>query len=121
MQLTFLNKKNWKKVAIIVFTIALFLLVSILAVYQAQIFQGKIWSFLGTSDDRFHNMRIEGLYHSLLRHQYFPFINMSFMDGFGYIVNIFYSDFLLYPAAFLRLMGYSSAQAIVGLNILLTF
>ncbi|CAJ1202095.1 hypothetical protein CPEBRM1_ABPJDJAI_02343 [Companilactobacillus paralimentarius] len=121
MQLTFLNKKNWKKVAIIVFTIALFLLASILAVYQAQIFQGKIWSFLGTSDDRFHNMRIEGLYHSLLRHQYFPFINMSFMDGFGYIVNIFYSDFLLYPAAFLRLMGYSSAQAIVGLNILLTF
>ncbi|HIY92262.1 hypothetical protein [Companilactobacillus sp. HBUAS56275] len=121
MQLTFLNKKNWKKIAIVVATIVLFLLVSILAVYQAQIFQDKIWSFLGTSDDRFHNMRIEGLYHSLLRHQYFPFINMSFMNGFGYIVNIFYSDFLLYPAAFLRLMGYSSAQAIISLNILLTF
>jgi len=66
-------------------------------------------------------MRIEGLYHSLLRHQYFPFINMSFMDGFGYIVNIFYSDFLLYPAAFLRLMGYSSAQSVVGLNVLFNF
>lgn len=121
MQLTFLNKKNFKKTVIIVSTILLFLLVSVLAVYQAQIFQGRVWSFLGTSDDRFHNMRIEGLYHSLLRHQYFPFINMSFMNGFGYIVNIFYSDFLLYPAAFLRLMGYSSAQAFVGLNVLLTF
>ncbi|AUI71922.1 hypothetical protein [Companilactobacillus alimentarius] len=121
MQLTALNKEKLKKVMIVLATIALFLIVSILVIYQTQIFQGRIWSYLGTSDDRFHNMRIEGLYHSLLRHQYFPFINMSFMDGFGYIVNVFYSDFLLYPAAFMRLMGYSSAQAIAGLNILLTF
>jgi len=121
MQLSFLKKKGFKQVAVIILTVLLFLAASILAIYQAQIFQGKIWSYLGTSDDRFHIMRIEGLYHSLARHQLFPFINMSFKDGFGYIVDIFYSDFLLYPAAFLRLMGYSSAQAVIGLNIFLNF
>lgn len=121
MQLTFLNKKNSKKIAVVGFTIALFLLVSFLSLYQAQFQHGNIWSYLGTSDDRFHVMRIEGLYHSLQRHQFFPLINMSFMGGFGYLVNIFYTDFLLYPASFLRLMGYSPAQAVVGLNFLLTF
>ncbi|TGD23682.1 hypothetical protein EGT49_05325 [Companilactobacillus suantsaicola] len=121
MQLTFLKKKNVKRILVTILTILLFLAVSVLVLYQAQIFQGKIWSFLGTSDDRFHNMRVEGLYRSVLRHQYFPFVNMSFMDGFGYIVDIFYSDFILYPAVFLRLLGYSSAQAMVGLNIFLTF
>jgi len=121
MQLTFLKNQKTKRMAIIIFTIALFCLVSFLAIYQTGIYHGKIWSYLGTSDNRFHMMRIEGLYHSLQRHQFFPFINMSFMDGFGYIVNIFYSDFLLYPAAFLRLLGYSSAQTIVIYFWLLNF
>lgn len=121
MQLTFLNKKNYKRIGVIILTIILFMLASYFALYQAQIEHGNIWSYLGTSDDRFHMMRIEGLYHSLQQHKFFPFINMSFMDGFGYIVNIFYSDFLLYPAALLRLIGYSSAQALVGLNLLLNF
>lgn len=112
MQFTLLQKKNFKRVLVIVLTIALFLLVSFLVIYQTEFYQGKIWSYLGSSDDRFHMMRIEGLYHSLQRHQFFPFVNMSFMDGFGYIVSIFYSDFVLYPAAFLRLIGFSSAQTL---------
>ena len=121
MQLSFLKKKSTKKITIIVFTILLFLLVSFLALYQTQFYHGKIWTYLGTSDDRFHMMRIEGLYHSLQRHQFFPFVNMSFMDGFGYIVNIFYSDLLLYPAAFLRLMGFSSAQTLMGYYLFVNF
>lgn len=121
MQLAFLRKKESKKIAIIVFTIVLFLVVSFLTIYQTQIYQGKIWSYLGTSDDRFHMMRIEGLYHSLQRHQFFPILNMSFMNGFGYIVNIFYSDFMLYPAAFLRLMGLTSAQTLIGYYLFMNF
>lgn len=121
MPIAFLKKKNSKKFMIIVLTIILFLVVSFLAIYQTQVYQGKIWSYLGTSDDRFHMMRIEGLYHSLQRHQFFPIINMSFMNGFGYIVNIFYSDFLLYPAAFLRLIGFTSAQTLMGYYLLINF
>ena len=113
MQLTFLKNQKTKKIVTVIFTIALFALVSFLAIYQTEVSHGKIWAFLGSSDNRFHMMRIEGLYHSIQRHQFFPFINMSFMNGFGYIVNIFYSDFLLYPAAFLRLLGLSSAQTVV--------
>ncbi|WP_057880391.1 hypothetical protein [Companilactobacillus kimchiensis] len=121
MQLTFLKNKNFKKIAVIVFTIVLFLVVSLLVMYQSQIYQGKMWAFLGNSDDRFHMMRIEGLYHSLQRHQFFPLVNMSFMDGFGYIVNIFYSDFLLYPAAFLRLLGFSTAHTMIIFTLLMNF
>lgn len=121
MQFSFLKKKSTKKMALIIFTILLFLLVSFLALYQTQFYHGKIWSYLGTSDDRFHMMRIEGLYHSLQRHQFFPFVNMSFMGGFGYIVNIFYTDFLLYPAAFLRLLGLTSAQTLMGYYLLVNF
>jgi hypothetical protein len=121
MQLTLFKNQRSKKIAVIIFTIALFALVSFLAIYQTGIRQEKIWAYLGTSDNRFHMMRIEGLYRSIQRHQFFPFVNMSFMNGFGYIVNIFYSDFLLYPAAFLRLAGFTSAQAIVGYFWLLNF
>lgn len=121
MQLTFLKKKSVKRIAVIIFTIVLFLLVSFLVLYQTEFYQGKIWTFLGESDDRFHMMRIEGLYHSLQRHQFFPLINMSMMDGFGYIVNIFYSDFLIYPAAFLRLAGFTSAQTLITYYVAMNF
>lgn len=39
MQLTALNKEKLKKVMIVLATIALFLIVSILVIYQTQIFQ----------------------------------------------------------------------------------
>lgn len=119
MQLTFFKNKSFRRIAVIIFTIVLFLLVSYLMMYQTSFYHDKIWSYLGTSDDRFHIMRIEGLYHSLQRHQFFPIVNMSFMNGFGYIVNVFYSDFLLYPAAFMRLAGLSSAQTLIWYLILM--
>lgn len=121
MQFTFFKDKKTKRIVLTIFTIILFLLVSYLTIYQTEFANGKIWSYLGTSDDRFHMMRIEGLYHSLQRHQFFPILNMSFMNGFGYLVNVFYSDFILYPAAFLRLLGFSSAQTLAGYYWLLNF
>ncbi|MQS97344.1 hypothetical protein [Companilactobacillus halodurans] len=121
MELSIFKNRKSKKLAIIIFTIVLFLVVSFLAIYQTQFYDGKIWAYLGTSDDRFHMMRIEGLYHSIQRHQFFPIVNMTFMKGFGYIVNVFYSDFLLYPAAFLRLLGLTSAQTLMVYYVLLNF
>jgi len=119
MQFTFFKNKDFKKIATVVFTILLFLFVSILVVYQTELYQGKIWSYLGTSDDRFQMMRVEGLYYSIQRHQFFPIVYMSFMGGFGYIVSVFYSDFLLYPAAFMRLIGFTSAQTLFGFYLLM--
>jgi len=43
------------------------------------------------------------------------------MDGFGYISNIFYSDFLLYPAAFMRLIGFTSAKTLIWYFLLMNF
>lgn len=121
--MTFSLKKNKyvKYTTIILSTAALFALVSYLSLYITEFKNDSIWTFLGSSDNRFHMMRIEGLYHSLLRHQYFPFINMSFLDGFGYISSIFYSDFLIYPVAIMRVMGYTASQAIIRYYLLLNF
>lgn len=102
-------------------TAALFAGVSYIALYQTEFYHHSIWTFLGPSDNRFHMMRIEGLYQSILHHNYFPLVNMSFMEGLGYISNIFYSDFLIYPAAFMRLMGFTPAQTIVRFYLLLNF
>lgn len=121
MQFSLLRNKNYKKILIFTFTILLFLAVSFLVIYQTNFAQGKIWSYLESGDDRFQMMRIEGLYHSLQRHQFFPLVNMSFMGGFGYIVNVFYSDFVLYPAAFFRLMGLTSAQTLGMYYLLVNF
>jgi len=121
MQLAFFKRKKVRTISTIVLTILLFLVVSFLVIYQTELSQGKIWSYMGSSDDRFHMMRVEGLYQSILRHQFFPLINMSFMGGFGYIINAFYSDFALYPAAFLRLLGLTSAQTLIGYYLFLNF
>lgn len=121
MQFSLLRNKNYKKILIFTFTVLLFLAVSFLVIYQTNFAQGKVWSYLESGDDRFQMMRIEGLYHSLQRHQFFPLVNMSFMGGFGYIVNVFYSDFVLYPAAFFRLMGLTSAQTLGMYYLLVNF
>lgn len=113
LQLTFLKNKKIKTSLLIILTALLFALVSFLTLYQAEISHGKIWAYIASSENRFQMMRIEGLYHSMQRHQFFPLINMSFLNGFGYIASIFNSDLLLYPAAILRLIGYSSAQTTV--------
>jgi hypothetical protein len=116
-----LKNKYFKITIITIITLGIFAIASFLSIYQTEFYHNSIWSFLGPSDNRFHMMRIEGLYQSILRHDYFPVINMSFMDGFGYISNIFYSDFLLYPVALMKLLGYSTAQAIAHYYVLLNF
>ena len=116
-----LKNKYFKITIITIITLGIFAIASFLSIYQTEFYHNSIWSFLGPSDNRFHMMRIEGLYQSILRHDYFPVINMSFMDGFGYISNIFYSDFLLYPVALMKLLGYSTAQAIARYYVILNF
>ncbi|KRK95291.1 hypothetical protein [Companilactobacillus futsaii] len=116
-----LKNKYFKITIITIITLGIFAIASIFSIYQTEFYHNSIWSFLGPSDNRFHMMRIEGLYQSILRHDYFPVINMSFMDGFGYISNIFYSDFLLYPVALMKLLGYSTAQAIARYYVILNF
>lgn len=116
-----LKNKYFKITIITIITLSIFAIASFFSIYQTEFYHNSIWSFLGPSDNRFHMMRIEGLYQSILRHDYFPVINMSFMDGFGYISNIFYSDFLLYPVALMKLLGYSTAQAIARYYVILNF
>lgn len=120
MQSIFRNK-YFKITLVVIATLAVFAAASFLSIYQTEFYHNTIWSFLGTSDNRFHMMRIEGLYQSFQRHNYFPALNMSFMDGFGYASSIFYSDFLIYPAVFLKLLGYSTAQATAYYYLILNF
>lgn len=102
-------------------TVVLFIFVSVFSIYLTSL-NGHIWSFLGMNNDgRFHVMRIEGLYEALKHGQYFPIVNMSFLGGFGYISNIFYSNLWLYPVACMRLLGLTSVQAFVLFYILLNF
>lgn len=102
-------------------TVVLFIFVSVFSIYLTSL-NGHIWSFLGMNNDgRFHVMRIEGLYEALKHGQYFPIVNMSFLGGFGYISNIFYSNLWLYPVACMRLLGLTAVQAFVLFYILLNF
>lgn len=105
----------------ILFTLLLFLFVSIIAVYLTSL-DGHIWSFLErTNDGRFHVMRMEGLYESIKQGNFFPVINMSSLGGFGYISNVFYSNLWLYPVAFLRLAGMTTVQAFIAFYIMVNF
>lgn len=98
----------------------LFLSMSVIIIYITDLANGHIWSYLDLdTDGRFHVLRIEGLYQALKHGQFFPTVNMSFMNGFGYIANIFYADLWLYPAAILRLIGLTTAQAFVTYYVML--
>lgn len=102
-------------------TFLLFLFASVLAIYFTGL-NGHIWSFLGMNNDgRFHIMRMEGLYESMRRGVFFPVVNMSMMDGFGYISNVFYSNLWLYPVALLRLAGLSIIDSFIIFYVLLNF
>ncbi|WP_137610089.1 hypothetical protein [Companilactobacillus formosensis] len=99
----------------------LFLIVSILSIYLTGL-DGHIWSFLEMGNDgRFHVMRMQGLYEAIKHGNFFPIVNMSFLGGFGYISNIFYSNLWLYPVAFLRLLGMTTVQAFISFYVLLNF
>lgn len=105
----------------VLWTLLLFLIVSLGSLYLTDL-NGHIWSFLGMNNDgRFHVMRMEGLYESLKRGQFFPVVNMSFLGGFGYISNIFYANLWLYPAAILRLIGLTTIQAFIIFYVILNF
>ncbi len=102
-------------------TLILFLVISILSIYLTGL-DGHIWSFLEMGNDgRFHVMRMQGLYESIKHGNFFPIVNMSFLDGFGYIANVFYSNLWLYPVAFLRLLGLTTVQAFICFYILINF
>jgi hypothetical protein len=102
-------------------TLVLFLIVSILSIYLTGL-DGHIWSFLEMGNDgRFHVMRMQGLYEAIKHGNFFPIVNMSFLGGFGYISNIFYSNLWLYPVAFLRLLGMTTVQSFISFYVLLNF
>jgi len=102
-------------------TLLLFLFASLASIYLTGL-DGHIWSFLDSgTDGRFHIVRMEGLYQSIKRGVFFPAVNMFFLDGFGYISNIFYADLWLYPVALLRLAGLSVVQAFVSFYVFLNF
>ena len=63
-------------------------------------------------------MRMQGLYEAIKHGDFFPVVNMSFLGGFGYISNIFYSNLWLYPVAFLRLLGMTTVQAFISFYVL---
>lgn len=101
--------------------LVLFLIVSILSIYLTGL-DGHIWSFLEMGNDgRFHVMRMQDLYEAIKHGNFFPIVNMSFLGGFGYISNIFYSNLWLYPVAFLRLLGMTTVQAFISFYVLLNF
>lgn len=76
-----LKNKYFKITIIAIITLGIFAVASFLSIYQTEFYHNSIWSFLGPSDNRFHMMRIEGLYQSILRHDYFPVsICPSWMD-----------------------------------------
>ena len=103
------------------FTLLLFLVMSIVSLYITDINNGHIWSYLDIeTDGRFHILRIQGLYEALKHGTIFPAVNMSFMNGLGYIVNLFYSDLWLYPAAILRFF-FKTAPAFVIYYVFLNF
>src|SRR5699024_2675153 len=102
-------------------TLILFLVVSILSIYLTGL-DGHIWSFLEMGNDgRFHVMRMQGLYEDIKVGNFFPVVNMSFLGGFGYISNVFYSNLWLYPVALLRLLGMTTVQAFISFYILINF
>lgn len=102
-------------------TLVLFLLVSVASIYLTGL-DGHIWSFLEMGNDgRFHVMRMQGLYEAIKYGNFFPIVNMSFLGGFGYISNVFYSNLWLYPVAFLRLTGMNTVQAFISFYILINF
>ncbi len=54
-----------------------------------------------------HLSRIEGLKAGLLAGQFPVRMNPDLVDGKGYPFSLMYADLLLYPAAFLRIVGFS--------------
>lgn len=72
-------------------------------------------------DSTFHLTRIEALYRAISKGDIFPKITYFFAEGMGYAASIFYSDIFLYPAAFLRLAGFSLGLSYMYYLVIITF
>lgn len=55
------------------------------------------------ADQGFHMLRIQGLTDNIKSGIWYPYINMRYLDGFGYAVDTFYSNTFLYIASFFQL------------------
>ncbi len=55
--------------------------------------------------------RIEGLKDAIVNGDLFPSVYPRFFEGYGYASPLFYSDFFLFPAALLRIAGFSATQS----------
>ena len=60
-----------------------------------------------TADNGYHMQRIEGVMHALQAGIFPVRIEPHWIQGYGYANGIFYCDLFLYPAAILRLLGFS--------------
>ncbi|WP_260302540.1 hypothetical protein [Schleiferilactobacillus harbinensis] len=79
------------------------LVLTILATWP--IFTWSNFHIIGSLDAFFHFNRISGITEALRQGRLYNPINTVIMDRIGYPVNLFYSDFTLYPAAILHACG----------------
>ena len=95
-----------------------FFLLSIGSIYFALI---KNQTLFYGDDLGFHLARIEGLAESITKGDYFPRINYFITGGMGYATGIFYPDTFLYPAALIRLLGFSLVNSYILFVVLVNF
>ncbi|MET3689588.1 hypothetical protein ABIC37_005138 [Priestia megaterium] len=77
----------------------------------------------GGHDLIFHLLRIEGLTDSVLKGNLIPYINTNYLNGYGYPVDLFYSNFFIYIAVAFRAIGFSlltSYKLLIFVSTLLT-
>lgn len=113
-----LKKKQTQFYIKIVAILTVFMILSIISVYFTHIHNH---SLIDGDDLQFHKNRIEGLYEALRNKEFFPKINMLFMNTMGYASSIFYSDLFLYYPAVLRLAGFSISEAYILFVISINF
>ncbi|MEK4947774.1 DUF6541 family protein [Carnobacterium sp. FSL W8-0810] len=112
------KKRTASKSGLNLAIIALFVFLSIFVLYFTIFHNGEI--MLG-DDLQFHKNRIEGLAEALRNHEYFPKVNMVFINTMGYASSIFYSDLFLYFPAILRVIGLSISETYILFIIAINF
>lgn len=66
---------------------------------------------ISAPDLEFHMQRIEGISQGLLSGQFPVRIHPGWLDGHGYPVSVFYGELFMYPAALLRIAGFTVEEA----------
>lgn len=113
-----LTKKQTQHYAKIITVLIIFMILSIISVYFTHIHNHGL---MDGDDLQFHKDRIEGLYEALKNKDFFPKLNMLFMNTMGYASSIFYSDLFLYYPALLRIIGFSVSETYVLFVISINF